>query len=174
MTQCMKNSDKSPLDKLIEHSIVISRLKSFLNQIRIARLVLLRIPHPLPSEEQWIKSSKHLEIEASHRIDERNKLCKVYLSSLINPEEYNFKDKFYFSTNELRDGYVLLSRDISKGTDKILFLGNSINFKKGDLISWNKGEKDLPTVESPLNVADTKLHFLTNIIRNESGVNKNR
>ena len=152
--------EKSPIDSLIIHSRAIVAYKSYLIVQRNLEIVLSRIPDPLPSEKILLQSLKDVNNEIARRILERNKVCKVFLSSLIDIKKYGYDKIFYLGTNDLKDGYVLLHHTQIEAPEKVLLLSDYRPHIRGSVVEYDKIKNILPAIKPALKPGDLTMHQL--------------
>lgn len=162
MAKNIKNSnkEKSAIDSLITHSRAVCSYKLYFITQRNLELALSRIPDPLPSEKKLLESLKDVGNEIARRIIERNNVCKVYLSSLIDVKRYGFNQIYYLGRNDLRDGYVLLHHMEIEAPEKVLLLSDYQPYTRGSVVDYDKIKNILPGIKPALKPGDLTMYQL--------------
>lgn len=148
--------EKTVIDGLIDHSKAIFKYRMFLAEIKNFLFILGRVPDTLPSEVILKDNINEIETESRRRITERNEACRKYLVPLLGGDEkakeYGFTDRFHFSEDELKAGYVLLHKQMAQVPEKVLFLVDHDEklTPKGDLVDYYKCTGFLMDVKSAI------------------------
>ena len=151
-------TEKTVIDALIDHSRAIFRYNIFLQNIKKFLFLLSRTPDRLPSENRIKDDHKILISETENRIQERKEAFKKLLLPLFKGETYGFENDFYFSSADLESGYIELFKNVrDEIPNKVLFLSDSKDFKKGDIVDFNKCEHVLTELNSTLTSGDLLL-----------------
>jgi hypothetical protein len=171
-----KNLEQSLTGACVLRSKNIILLKAAKFENRHTKFFLDRTPPLLPSHKYIME----LEKEITNRIDEYQRDIVKYLRQiLVLNKAYKIElgEKFYFSSRELKDGYVFFyNHPFSNYITGVLILGkfnakpeDKIKIEPGMIFEFNEIKKYLNQINSVIDNT-VALHYATKKIKhNENG-----
>ena len=112
--------EKTAIEVCISRSIEISKEKKALVALRNAKVEISHCSRHFPSEDK----TKELEDEIKRSIIDLQMSISTLLKPLLTVHGINLDSKYWFTPDEIRDGFVLLRKSDSLGASHVLFLKN--------------------------------------------------
>ena len=155
--------DKSIIDNCILRSKFILYAQSALHSKKELQFFLNRLP---TASFCSLDSVKELGVELDVLIDGLKRDIAHYLRPIFHEQDINIGDKFWFSSHDLKDGYILLSTKAFEEYDiydRTLLLSdvlyNDVTYSTGTIVPWILFTKLLPSVKGVIDGDTFTLHY---------------